>query len=54
MQIDETVSHDMSEKYSTALKQGHKSSDLSNEPYLKDRVSSSDNLNSSVPQPAQN
>lgn len=54
MQIDETISHDMSEKYSTALKQGHKSSDLSNEPYLKDRVSSSDNLNSSVPQPAQN
>ncbi|XP_016310839.1 uncharacterized protein LOC107664706 isoform X2 [Sinocyclocheilus anshuiensis] len=54
IQNDETKSHDRSEKYSPALKQGQKSSDLSNEPYLKDRGSSSDNLDSSVPQPAQN
>ncbi|XP_016422448.1 uncharacterized protein YMR317W isoform X2 [Sinocyclocheilus rhinocerous] len=54
MQNDETKSHDRSEKYSLALKQGQKSSELSNAPYLKDRGSSSDNLDSSVSKPAQN
>ncbi|XP_058651319.1 muscular LMNA-interacting protein isoform X2 [Onychostoma macrolepis] len=54
MQNDETKSHDRSEKYSLSLKQGQKSSELSNAPYLKDRGSSSDNLDSSVSKPAQN
>ncbi len=54
MQNEETKSHDRSEKYSLALKQGQKSSELSNAPYLKDRGSSSDNLDSSVSKPAQN
>ncbi|XP_016112276.1 uncharacterized protein YMR317W isoform X5 [Sinocyclocheilus grahami] len=54
MQNDETKSNDRSEKYSLALKQGQKSSELANAPYLKDRGSSSDNLDSSVSKPALN
>ncbi len=54
MQNNETKSHDKSEKYSLALKQGQKSSEISNAPYLKNRGSSSDNLDSSVSKPAQN
>ncbi|XP_059422802.1 muscular LMNA-interacting protein [Carassius carassius] len=54
MQNDETKSPDRSEKYSLALKQGPKSSELSNAPFLKDTASSSDNLDSSVSKPAQN
>ncbi|KAK7140747.1 hypothetical protein R3I94_013125 [Phoxinus phoxinus] len=49
---DETKPHDRPEKYSLPLKQSQKSSELSNEPYLKHMGSSSDNLDSSVPKPA--
>ncbi|XDV50952.1 hypothetical protein PO909_019916 [Leuciscus waleckii] len=48
---DETKPHDRP-KYSLPLKQSQKSSELSNEPYLKHIGRSSDNLDSSVPKPA--
>ncbi|XP_077086436.1 uncharacterized protein mlip isoform X2 [Siphateles boraxobius] len=49
---DETKPHDRPEKYSMPQKQSQKSSELSNEPYLKHIGSSSDNSHSSVPKPA--
>ncbi|XP_067242965.1 muscular LMNA-interacting protein isoform X1 [Chanodichthys erythropterus] len=50
---DETKPHVGSEKYSLPLKQSQKSPELSNELYLKDTGSPSDNSDSLVPKPTQ-